>query len=150
MRDGGALIATAGPAAGRMDLVTVLVHEMGHAIGLGHSDGGVMDGRLTAGHRAAPDLGGQAAALDAAPAAPRGVSGAAAEAARPAIDWSLPASTAATDRGVASQRHAEAAGGWQQRFVNHLGASAELSRPNAGQRLHLPVVAEAQPRLSRV
>ena len=150
MRDGGALIATAGPAAGRMDLMTVLVHEMGHAIGLGHSDGGVMDGRLTAGHRAAPELDGRADALDAAPAALSGVSGAATEAARPAIDWSSLASIAATDRDVAAQLRTGAAGPWQQRFVNHLGASAELSHPNAGLRLHLPVAAEASPRMSRV
>ena len=39
------------PAAGRIDLVSVLEHELGHALGLEHKDGGVMDASLAPGVR---------------------------------------------------------------------------------------------------
>jgi hypothetical protein len=51
--DDGELTATAGPAAGRMDLLTVVTHEFGHAVGLDHDESthDLMAATLTPGTR---------------------------------------------------------------------------------------------------
>jgi hypothetical protein len=56
----GSLLAISGEAAGRMDLLSALMHEIGHVLGLGDaydsgSAGGVMHGHLDAGERHVPD-----------------------------------------------------------------------------------------------
>ncbi len=58
----GELTAAPGTAAvGRADLLTAVMHEMGHAIGFDHSDDGLMAGTLSLGVRSMP---GEASALD--------------------------------------------------------------------------------------
>jgi hypothetical protein len=146
---GAVLAATAsGGAAGRIDLLSVLAHELGHAMGFGHSAGGVMDEQRLPGQRALPDgwfgvapsvpLPTWAAQAGTTPAAPdlRLPDVTAAQ-----IDWKVkPSPPAAVQRSPAA---ADAAGRatdrWQQRFVNHLGAPSDRLHVNAGLKVQLPV-----------
>jgi hypothetical protein len=118
--DGVELVATGGLAAGRMDLLSVLEHELGHAAGFGHEAAGVMEEALAEGTRTTiePEL-----------LADDITAGLKPQAAAPAIAWSasyggslLPPTPPAN---------------WQQDFVNHLARSEAQRNPNASLKLHV-------------
>ena len=136
---GGVLVASSGPAAGHMDLLTVLTHELGHVLGLAHADAGVMAGELTVGVRE-PAPGASVSptvVVNALPAAALTVFDRVAP--PPAIDWSKRPLAAAMLRSVATAEPATAPSNWQARFVNHLGATPERVNPNAALRLQMPL-----------
>jgi len=132
------------PAAGRMDLLSVLSHEMGHAMGLGHVDGGVMDAQLLPGQRTTPDGWWAAAAVPARgdDAWTQSHRATPARAEPVAIEWLVTQSPVSSRPMAAS---AAKAGGWQDRFVNQLGIASERANPNAALRLHLPTTSNKAP-----
>ena len=171
----GALLQADRLAVGGVDLLSVLAHELGHAMGLGHGDGGVMTAELLPGQRATPELWNRAAPetaprvivptpptaltqpmiLSAEPLAALASIAPVAAAAPVTIDWSVrprgdkaPAEARAEFQPTLSAAATSAAKDWQRRFVNHLGVSAERAQPNAALRLHLPAASTAAPRAS--
>lgn len=141
---GDELMATpASDAYGRVDLLTVLEHELGHLLGFGHETVDVMDETLAAGIRITPQVYGTVPALLPSSAA-IGVAGnfaavpAAASAPAPVIDW---------EGGYLDQARRKIASddgpSWLGDFVNHLGRSESQRNANAGLRVHLPAVSKA-------
>lgn len=143
---GTVLQARSGDASARIDLLSVLAHEMGHAMGLAHAEGGVMSAELLPGQRSTPDL--WARALPGRAWTPgQATPDIGKRQTAFAIDWDAERVTAQVP-GPQNTAPAAAAKDWQQRFVNHLGASAERLQPNAGLRLHLPVTSGAVAKVS--
>jgi hypothetical protein len=130
---GEAMLAVSGPAAGRMDLLTVVMHELAHAAGEDHGDG-LMTKSLELGTRLAPSL--------SLPGwTPRWSAMRAPEArVEPVIDWR--ASLGTSDRRAGSERagdHRKAH--WSEDFANHLGRSEAERDVNAKLRVVAPSVA---------
>ena len=140
-------VAAHGPAAGRIDLLSALAHELGHAAGYGHSDAGVMADRLATGTRVQP------APNNAAPPpfagipgfamsfeAPRGEpAGDAGEDDVPVIAWNV---SPPLSVGRANQA------AWAHDFANHLGKNEAERNPNASLRLHLDTVNDTTPEVA--
>ncbi|MDB5978261.1 MAG: hypothetical protein JWR07_5021, partial [Nevskia sp.] len=144
-----------GIAARRMDLLSVIAHELGHAGGLGHAESGVMGDTLAAGWRtllgAAPTPPASipvpvAGSLDFTPVAAALAGVAAPEAGNPAprIDWQ------GSYRGGTRQPAAAGGGRWLDDFINHGGQSEAHRNPNAGLKVHVPVSSKALPAVSRM
>ena len=146
-RRGEALVAT-GPAAGRMDLLSVLAHELGHAAGLDHADAGVMAELLQPGMRTALTPRGGAAQAPAVfdlpmfAAVPPAVRAPLVDVAtRPVIDWSAGRSRPQAGTTASADK-------WLGDFVNHLGKTQAQRNPNAALRLQMDVAPKLAPRLS--
>jgi Ca2+-binding RTX toxin-like protein len=138
---GQTLIATHGPAVGRIDLLSVITHELGHAAGLQHEPYGPLEVTLATGvrdvpiiHIALPEESGSRVAADISGTAPSWGG----------EDWYrvAPASVFATPLRTLARAGIDSRP-WLEAFVNNLGTPGRL-QSNAGIRLHLPIA----PRLS--
>jgi hypothetical protein len=146
----GVLLAVSDPAAGRMDLLSVLAHELAHAAGLGHQEHGLMTPTIVAGQRLAPAVTGAttSAGATATAGATANVSSVTTAnvspltapdvslvttpelppAANPiVIDWSAAPAPVATP--------AAANPGWMADFANHLGRTQAEREPTAKLRI---------------
>ena len=162
----GQLAAQHGEAVQRMDLLSALAHELGHAGGLEHADSGVMATVLHAGVRTvgatpgtdrgtiantdvqpgASNAGEPVAVFD--PAAfTSGLTGGApaADAATvPVINWAAHSAEQAWGKSTTDARPA-----WHGDFFIHLGQTAAERNPTAGLRIHVPVASKITPTLAK-
>ena len=152
--------------AGRVDLLSVIAHEMGHAAGLDHDAGGTMADKLDPGVRSLPAVAAAAAAEVKAPnivlpvspslmsamwsVAPGAVPTGATPV--PVFDWSAlgrqaeqPAQRQSSGRVAASTSGAAT---WQLDFVNHLGRTEKQRDPNAALRLQVDLSPRVSVKLS--
>ncbi|MBK7953152.1 MAG: hypothetical protein IPK02_03725 [Candidatus Accumulibacter sp.] len=162
-RRGDLLVATHGVAGGRMDLLSVLAHELGHAAGLEHADEGLMAEQLNPGQRTLLAAGPSHGTIDlpvtgvaglsslmAPPAAALSrlpgekLSTVAQRVSPPLIDWSgrmaFPANGAT---GLSAARS------WVADFVNHLASTASERNPNVVLRLQIEAPSQPSAKPSR-
>ena len=136
----GQLTGVGGDAARRMDLLSVIVHELGHVAGLDHLSSGVMAEQLDVGVRRMPVA--VSNSLQAAPTdtAVVGAGIVASATQLPVIDWAAAFGPERVEKALQEPRSKNTlavASGWQLDFVNHLGKTDQQRNPNAALRLHL-------------
>jgi hypothetical protein len=157
LSDGGVLTASAAPAAGHMDLLTVMAHELGHAAGLSDNTGpSVMSETLAAGDRLvtpAPQTeqtGGVFAGLLNslkkswfANETTRNMDTMQSES--PVINWDSKF-FGSEEKGDKPERVADKPR-WAIDFVNYLGQNEAQRNPNANLRVHISAGTEVSPEL---
>jgi hypothetical protein len=152
---GDTLVASHGAAAGHMDLLTVMAHELGHASDLSHTDQGLMSDTLAAGDRlvsAGSKTKQHSGLYDALPAnrmpfllpevAPNKFGGAESES--PVINWN--STFFDREKGNKAVRSVDSTH-WKTDFVNHLGQSESQRNPNASLRVNIAVSSKVLPEI---
>jgi hypothetical protein len=130
--DGDVLEAKSSQAVDKIDLLSVLMHEFGHALGMEHTDDGVMSEDLNAGVRLT-DLDGSSSIETVS------------RAESPRIDWE--GLLAGTDRreDVAKTQGSR---DWITEFVNYVGDNQKTLNPNASLKVHVEINSEALPEVN--
>jgi hypothetical protein len=143
---GDVRLASAATAQGRMDLLSVVAHELGHAGGFGHTGDGLMDETLLAGVRSLePGMAGSASAVRQ-PWAPAAPADTAAPSGPVAIEWGV--TVTSRDPAPAKKAGPASSASWQRDFVNHLGQTEKQRNPNLGLRLHVDANGKIAPSLT--
>ena len=164
---GDTLVARQGLAAGHIDLLSVIGHELGHAAGLQHADdASLMASTLASGIRTATSVGTSAnpgaSASSSTVTAPSGNSATASAAdgwglpaaapagqfmpaVAPIIDWSGSYAAVVANKAPPASSKSSA---WQGDFVNHLARNEAQRNPNASLKVQINVAPKVSPNLS--
>ncbi|MBW6493254.1 MAG: hypothetical protein K0B16_01635 [Burkholderiaceae bacterium] len=144
---GDVLAAQGDSATGRIDLLSVLQHELGHVAGLGHVDDGLMATTLSAGVRTS--LAPEDVSANDKPSHDRSIDPLVAPSfpTVPSIDWSKFYDSPAA--GVVLPKALKAPA-WQTDFVNNLARKGEPSNPNSILRIQIDAAPKVNSELSRL